>query len=95
MYKKIAEDKLVQPSKTILISPWLDVTMSNKEIDEVQKKRLKIKQNILKIVGIVYAKTEENTTNYLVSPIYGKLENLKNIVVYTGTNDILNQMYIY
>ena len=41
-------------------------------------------------MGIVYAKTEENTTNYLVSPIYGKLENLKNIVVYTGTNDILN-----
>ena len=88
--QKIAEDKLVQPSKTILISPWLDVTMSNKEIDEVQKRDTKLNKNILKIVGIVYAKTEENTTNYLVSPIYGKLEDLKNIVVYTGTNDILN-----
>ncbi len=49
--KKIAEDKLVQPSKTILISPWLDVTMSNKEIDEVQKKRLKIKQKHFKNSG--------------------------------------------
>ena len=90
LVQKIAEDKLIQPSKTILISPWLDVTMSNKEIDEVQKRDSKLNKNILKIVGIVYAKTEENTTNYLVSPIYGKLENLKNIVVYTGTNDILN-----
>lgn len=90
LVQKIAEDKLVQPSKTILISPWLDVTMSNKEIDKVQKRDTKLNKNILKIVGIVYAKTEENTTNYLVSPIYGKLEKLKNIVVYTGTNDILN-----
>lgn len=90
LVQKIAEDKLEQPSKTILISPWLDVTMSNKEIDEVQKRDTKLNKNILKIVGIFYAKTEENTTNYLVSPIYGKLEGLKNIVVYTGTNDILN-----
>ena len=59
LVQKIAEDKLVQPSKTILISPWLDVTMSNKEIDEVQKRDTKLNKNILKIVGIVYAKTEE------------------------------------
>ena len=90
LVQKIAEDKLTQPNKTILISPWLDVTMSNKEIDEVQKRDPKLNKNILKIVGIVYAKTEENTTNYLVSPIYGKLEGLENLIIYTGTNDILN-----
>lgn len=90
LVQKIVEDKLVQPSKTILISPWLDVTMSNKEIDEVQKRDTKLNKDILKIVGIFYAKTEENTKNYLVSPIYGKLEKLRNLVIYTGTNDILN-----
>ena len=90
LVQKIAEDKLAQPNKTILISPWLDVTMSNKEIDEVQKRDKKLNKNILKVVGIFYAKTEENTTNYLVSPIYGKLEGLTDLVIYTGTNDILN-----
>ncbi len=90
LVQKIAEDKLAQPSKTILISPWLDVTMSNKEIDSIQKKDSKLNKNILKIVGKFYAKTEENITNYLVSPIYGKLEEINNLVIYTGTNDILN-----
>lgn len=90
LIQKLAESKIVQPRKTILISPWLDVTMSNPEIDEVQKKDKKLNKNILKIVGVFYAKSEENTKNYLVSPIYGELKEIKNLVIYTGTNDILN-----
>ncbi len=90
LVQKIVENKFDQPSKTILISPWLDVTMSNPEIDEVQKNDKKLNKSLLKIVGTLYAKTEENTQNYLVSPIYGKLKQIDNLIIYTGTNDILN-----
>lgn len=87
--KVTVEDKKV-PSKTILISPWLDVTMENSAIDQVQSKDSLLNKQVLKLAGIAYAGTEENTKNYLVSPIYGPLTGLKNIVIFTGTNDILN-----
>lgn len=87
--KVTVEDKKV-PSKTILISPWLDVTMENSAIDQVQSKDPLLNKQVLKLAGIAYAGTEENTKNYLVSPIYGPLTGLKNIVIFTGTNDILN-----
>ncbi len=83
------EDDVSAPSKTITISPWLDVSMSNEQEKEVQKndKELNIEQ--LKIAGIAYA-GEKNLKNYLASPIYGDVSKLKNVTILTGTYDILN-----
>lgn len=88
--QKIGQEELTKPSKTILISPWLDVTMENSEIKKVQEKDKMLNAEILKLAGISYAREEEDTRNYLVSPIYGPIESLENIVIYTGTHDILN-----
>lgn len=87
--EKMSEDKFLLPSKTILISPWLDVSMSNEKIDEVQKNDKDLNKETLALAGIAYAK-EENTKEYLVSPLYGNLKGLNNITIYTGTYDILN-----
>ena len=35
--EKISQNNIQLPSKTILISPWLDVTLTNEKIKEVQK----------------------------------------------------------
>ncbi len=78
------------PSKTILISPWLDVTMTNPKIKQVQEKDKMLNQELLKLAGISYAGAEEETKNYLVSPLYGPIQYVNNLVIYTGTNDILN-----
>lgn len=90
LVQKLGQEGIEKPSKTILISPWLDVTMQNPEIKPVQEKDKMLNKEALKLAGLSYAGIEEATKEYLVSPIYGPLENLENVIIYTGTNDILN-----
>ena len=87
--EKIGEENVQMPSKTILISPWLDVRMQNPKIDEVQKKDKDLNKESLKIAGVAYA-GEDGMDSYLVNPIDGNLSKLKNVTILTGTNDILN-----
>lgn len=77
------------PNKTILISPWLDARLNNPEIDKIQKRDKKLNKEALKISGIAYA-GEDGDDSYLVNPIDGELSNLKDIIIFTGTKDILN-----
>lgn len=89
--ENLQKQEIIQPNQIILISPWLDVTLQNSKIDEVQNKDKKLKKETLKIAGIAYANgNEQELKNYLISPLYGNVENLKNITIFTGTNDILN-----
>ncbi len=87
----LQEKQIMEPRKAILISPWLEVGLENPAIDSVQKDDKKLSKESLKIAGLAYAGgNQENLKNYLVSPLYGNVENLNNIVIYTGTYDILN-----
>lgn len=87
--EKIGEENLPMPAKTILISPWLDVRMTNPAIDEIQKNDKILNKETLKLAGIAYA-GEDGINSYLVNPIEGDLSKLKNITILTGTHDILN-----
>ncbi len=87
--EKIGEEKLQMPAKTILISPWLDVRLTNPQINEVQKNDKQLNKETLKLAGIAYA-GEDGINSYLVNPIEGDLSKLKNITILTGTYDILN-----
>ena len=87
--EEMAEENYELPEKTILISPWLDVSLENTQIKEVQKLDKELNKDTLKIAGIAYAGGEENLQNFLVSPIQGDISKLKNIVIFTGSNDIL------
>ena len=83
------EENIVMPSKTILISPWLDVRLNNSEIEKSQEKDKKLNKEALKLSGIAYA-GEDGINSYLVNPIDGDLSKLTNLTIFTGTNDILN-----
>lgn len=87
--EKVVQENLEIPEKTILISPWLDVRLTNPKIDEVQKNDKYLNKETLKIAGIAYA-GEDGINSYLVNPIDGDLSKLKNISILTGTYDILN-----
>ena len=89
LLEKLADENVEMPSKTILISPWLDVRLENPEIDEVQKQDKELNKETLKLAGIAYA-GQDGINNYLVNPIDGDLSKLKNITIFTGTYDILN-----
>lgn len=88
--EKISQNNIQLPSKTILISPWLDVALTNEKIKEVQKNDKDLNKEKLLIAGISYARDEEGMKSYLVNPINGPLSKLKNVIIYTGTYDILN-----
>lgn len=88
--EKISQNNIQLPSKTILISPWLDVTLTNEKIKEVQKNDKDLNKEKLLIAGISYTRDEEGMKSYLVNPINGPLSKLKNVIIYTGTYDILN-----
>lgn len=77
------------PSKTILLSPWLDSSMTNPDIDKVQPFDKNLKKDSLLKDATHYADGAKNLKFYKVSPIYGSYDKLKNITLFTGTYDIL------
>jgi acetyl esterase/lipase len=78
-----------KPSKIILLSPWLDVSMGSKIPKELAEKDLILDKDTLKVVGKKYA-GKLNTDNYLCSPLYGDLTDIGEISIFTSTSDILN-----
>ena len=48
-----------------------------------------LNKEALKIAGIAYA-GKDGQASFLVNPIDGPVEKLKNVTIYTGTYDILN-----
>lgn len=87
--QKMGEQEVKQPDKIVLLSPWLDVTMSNPQIEEVQKRDPVLSVVALQAAGVAYA-GDNGMGSYLVNPIKGPIQNLKNMVILTGTNDVLN-----
>lgn len=87
--EKLSQEKIEMPEKTILISPWLDTRLTNPKIPEVQKRDRQLNKFKLQIAALGYA-GKDGKDNYLVNPIDGDLSKLKNITIFTGTNDILN-----
>lgn len=87
--ERIGEEDLPMPRQTILISPWLDVRLTNPKIEEVQKNDTELNRETLKLAGIAYA-SDDGINSYLVNPIDGDLSKLENVTILTGTYDILN-----
>lgn len=87
LYQRSGKLKRRLPDKTILISPWLDVRMTNPEIDKVKDPVLK--KPLLKISGKRYA-GKNGLKSYLVNPILGPTDKLKEVYILSGTNDMLN-----
>ena len=86
--QKLLVDGTAQPSQIILLSPWLDVTMSNPEMQEVSKRDpiLPLGDNI---VGRLHA-GDRDMKDPFVSPLYGSIAGLGRISLFKGTDDILN-----
>jgi acetyl esterase/lipase len=86
--QKLKSEERSQPQQLILISPWLDVSMTNPEIEAVQEKDPILNAETLILAGKAWAGNLD-TKNYLVSPIYGDLSELTKISIFIGTDDVL------
>jgi acetyl esterase/lipase len=86
--QRLRDEHLPQPGKIILLSPWLDITLTNeciKSIDRIDP--------FLGIEGLLEAGKQyagfASPDNYLLSPLYGSLKGLGKIFVFAGSNEIL------
>ena len=87
LYQRSGKLKRILPQKTILISPWLDVRMTNPDIDKIDDPVLK--KPLLKLSGKRYA-GKNGQKSYLVNPVLGPTDKLKEIYILSGTKDMLN-----
>ena len=87
LYQRNGKMKRKLPDKTILISPWLDVRMNNPEIDKIKDPVLN--KPLLKLSGKKYA-GKNGLKSYLVNPVLGPTDKLRNIYILSGTKDMLN-----
>lgn len=76
------------PSQLFLIAPWLDMTLTNPEIDILQKDDYFVAKPGLVDVAKWYSGGED-LRHYLLSPMYGDLEGLPQITLFVGTKDSL------
>ncbi|MDR2828429.1 MAG: alpha/beta hydrolase [Acholeplasmatales bacterium] len=82
------DNNYTKVNQLILISPWLDVSMSNLTIKKVDRKDPLLSVDDLKKAGLWFA-SKESVKDPYISPIYGKHNDLPNISLFTGTADIL------
>ncbi|MCH4887822.1 alpha/beta hydrolase [Acidaminobacter sp. JC074] len=75
------------PKKTILMSPWVDVTMSTPEISHLESLDFVLNRETLIEIGQRWANDKE-TTHYMVSPTYGDCEALENIMLISGDEEL-------
>ncbi len=89
LLQRIAADKNLapKPDKTVLLSPWLDITVSNPDAAEFEKKDPTLSKEALVFAGREYAK-ETDGRDPLVSPIFGKMEDLGEVLVTVGTHEL-------
>ena len=69
------------------MSPWPDISMTNKEIKKFEKKDPLLPVQSLIKIGKQYAGNLD-LKSPLVSPIYGNMDNLGEIMLLFGTNEV-------
>ncbi|WP_177183341.1 alpha/beta hydrolase [Lentibacillus persicus] len=84
----LKEKQLEQPEQIILISPWLDLSLTNPEIAPIEKHDPFLVRDGLIEAGKMYAGMTD-TKDPKVSPLYGELNGLADITLFMGTHDIL------
>jgi epsilon-lactone hydrolase len=79
---------LARPAALVLLSPWLDVTMSDPTQEEIEKVDPLLSRPGPKAAGRWYAGAM-STADPRVSPLFGDLAGLPPTLMFCGTYDIL------
>lgn len=77
-----------QPSRIVLVSPWLDVTMSHPDQTGIEADGPVTARRGLREAGRLYAGTLA-VDDPRVSPLHGSFQGLAPLTVFAGTRDVL------
>ena len=86
--QKMRNENLRQPAQIILLSPWLDIGLTNPEIKDIDPSDLFLGVDSLRDAGKAYA-GDADPGSYLLSPVNGPLDGLGKISVFIGSREIL------
>ena len=86
--EQLKADGIRMPDELVLLSPWVDVSMENEEIKDYESKDPFLTPTPLKICA-EYWRGELDVHDWRVSPIYGDLKGIRNVTVFSGTDEIL------
>lgn len=86
--QNLIRNKIDQPRKIILLSPWLDITLNNPEINDIDRLDPFLSVRGLRKAGLAFAGTSD-PDNAMLSPINGPLEGLSPISMFMGSKEIL------
>ncbi len=87
--KLIQEKHKKLPAKIVLLSPWLDMTMSNPDIKKLESSDFILTVNMLRNAGMKYS-NGDNQDQYLLSPINGEMKDIPKTLVFYGTEELFN-----
>jgi len=76
------------PSSVIMLSPWLDVTLSNPRIYKLSPRDPFLNVESLREAGKAWAGTS-NPRRHEISPLYGSMSGLPPMSLFIGTKDVL------
>ena len=82
----LAERGLMQPDELILLSPWVDITMENPEIENYLSVDPMLTMTMAKLSGEAW-KGALPADDWHVSPINGDLSELKNVTIFVGDRE--------
>ncbi|MFA0816407.1 MAG: alpha/beta hydrolase fold domain-containing protein [Anaerofustis sp.] len=85
--QKLHNEAQPMPFKTVLYSPWLDLSMSNPQIKQIEELDWMLAADQLLVSAAQYADGED-LKQPMLSPIYGDLNRLGDIAVFYGTHEI-------
>ncbi|MFD2630432.1 alpha/beta hydrolase fold domain-containing protein [Oceanobacillus kapialis] len=83
----LLEKGIPQPKHIILLSPWLDISLENPDIQPLDAVDPTLGIYGLKSMGKAYA-GDTNPNHYLVSPLNGEVRGLGKITLFVGTHEI-------
>ncbi|MBT3320293.1 MAG: alpha/beta hydrolase [Clostridia bacterium] len=84
-----AEKIAPSPSKIVLLSPWLDVSMDGDISDSLANSDKLLEKRTLVEAGRMYA-GDLNKKDYRCSPLYGDIADIGQIALFAGGGEILS-----
>lgn len=86
--QRLKDENLPQPRRVILLSPWLDLTLTNPEIRSIDSRDPFLGISGLRKAADAYSGGFD-LNDYHLSPVNGSLDGLAPISIFVGSNDIL------
>jgi acetyl esterase/lipase len=87
--QELSTGPLRLPQRLILLSPWLDLGMTNPDIALMEATDPLLSVEALRMSGKRWS-GETQSTDWHLSPLFGPIDNLPPVILFTGTADVLN-----